>query len=278
MGKRIVGGDHKVAFRKLVEQNARRYRSHEVFRDFCEMSAITLSNAVDFHQFEKREARYLQIAKRYEREELLRFSEMLAHVVEELEAGFSDVLGSLFMQLELGDHWKGQFFTPYEVSLLMASMLMGDVQAEVERKGFLLMNEPAIGAGAMVIAAADAMHKQGVNYQQHLHVTGIDLDETACHMAYIQLSLLHVPAIIVHGNSLCLSGHTYGHWVTPAHVMGCWDLKLARRSQREEGAEPGEPSVVMATPKPKPTPEPAAIRKAVIEKRVQQATQLSLFD
>lgn len=275
---RIIGSDHKREFGKLIELNARRHRKHEVFRDFCEMSAIALSNAVDLFQREKREARYMQIVQRYERDEVLRFSEMLAHVVEDLEAGFSDVLGSLFMQLELGDHWKGQFFTPYEVSYLMSSIVMGDVRAEVEKKGFLLLNEPAIGGGAMMIAAADSMLKQGVNYQQHLHVTGIDLDETACHMAYIQLSLLHIPAIIIHGNALWPSEQTYGHWVTPAHVMGRWDAKLEKRRQRDNDAEPVELITVAEAPKTAPVVEPAAARTAIVAKRVQQAAQLSLFD
>lgn len=47
------------------------------------------------------------------------------------------------------------------------------------------------------------MLSQGVNYQQ-THVTAVGVDIRAVHMAYLQLSLLHVPAIIIHGNSLSL--------------------------------------------------------------------------
>src|SRR5579863_8704513 len=51
------------------------------------------------------------------------------------------------------------------------------------------------------------------HYQKHLHVTAVDVDPKCVHMTYLQLSLLHVPAIVVHGNSLSLE--EFGHWYTP---------------------------------------------------------------
>jgi hypothetical protein len=42
----------------------------------------------------------------------------------------------------------------------------------------------------------------------------------------VQLSLLHIPAIIIHGNALTLE--QWGVWLTPAHVLGFWDAKLTR--------------------------------------------------
>jgi hypothetical protein len=48
-------------------------------------------------------------------------------------------------------------------------------------------------------------------------------------MCYLQLALLHIPAIVVHGNALSME--VWGHWFTPAHVLGGWNRKLrARRS------------------------------------------------
>jgi len=52
---------------------------------------------------------------------------------------------------------------------------------------------------------------------------------TAVHMAYIQLSLLHIPALVVHGNSL--SAETWSAWMTPAHVLGLWDIQLRRQEE-----------------------------------------------
>ncbi len=38
-------------------------------------------------------------------------AQLLAHVVNGLQNGFCDFLGNVFMQLELGDKYRGQFFT-----------------------------------------------------------------------------------------------------------------------------------------------------------------------
>jgi hypothetical protein len=77
--------------------------------------------------------------------------------------------------------------------------------------------EPAVG-GAMVIACAQALQDMGINYQQHMHVTAVDVDERVAHMAYVQFSLLHIPAIVVVGNSLSLD--VRGVWYTPAQHPG----------------------------------------------------------
>ena len=61
-------------------------------------------------------------------------------------------------------------------------------------------------------------------------MTAIDLDLLAVHMAYVQCTLLYIPAIIVHGDTL--RAKTSGVWRTFAHVMGLWDAKLARDTRR----------------------------------------------
>lgn len=159
------------------------------------------------------------------------------------------MLGQVFTALELGNKWKGQFFTPDCVCRMMAAMNLGDdARALIERRGFIRAMEPAVGGGAMVIALARELLAQGINYQQHLHVTAVDVDIRAVHMAYVQLSLLHVPAVIVHGNTLALE--EYGHWYTPAHIIGGWGFKLAR----QEASEP-----VAIAPASLPLPRTAAV-------------------
>lgn len=269
----MVGrGAHCKELAALLRDNARHHRLHGVFSDFCEMAALSISNAVDKRQFDKREARYMQIVARYEPEEIGRFPRMLAVLVDWLECGFADCLGELFMALELGDHWKGQFFTPYSVSSLMAGITLGDVRPQIERQGFVTISEPACGAGAMVIACADVIHAQSVNYQQAMHVTAVDVDATAVHMAYLQFSLLHIPAIVVHGNSLSLA--EWAHWVTPAHVLGGWDRRLRLAREASQAFEVPE----LTRPAAEPTPAVLAlpeIRATVVAQR--ERDQLSLF-
>ena len=219
--------DHHRAFTKLFQENCHRHRPHAVFSDFCEMAAIAVSNAVDLSQRQAREERYLQIAKSYDRTELERFAQMLGCVTLALEDGMHDCLGKLFMALEMSNHWKGQYFTPWELCGLMARVTLTDTREQIQARGYITVSEPAAGAGAMVIAVADALREQGFNYQKCMHVTAVDVDPTAAHMCYLQLSLLHVPAIVVVGNSLTLEERS--HWYTPAHVLGGWSRKLRDR-------------------------------------------------
>ncbi|WP_157003257.1 hypothetical protein [Ralstonia sp. A12] len=50
------------------------------------------------------------------------------------------------------------------------------------------------------------------------------------------MALLRVPAIVIHGNALA-PDTVWGHWVTPAHVMGLWDVRLRRRDREEAERE-----------------------------------------
>ena len=50
-------------------------------------------------------------------------------------------------------------------------------------------------------------------------------------MTYVQLSLLHVPATVVHGNALSME--VWGTWYTPAHILGGWTFKLRRRLEAD---------------------------------------------
>lgn len=123
----------------------------------------------------------------------------------------------------------------------------GYLESKIEERGFVTTQEPAVGSGAMVIALAEAMHDAGINYQQHLHVTAIDVDPKCVHMAYVQFSLLHIPAVIIHGNTLSLT--EYEHWYTPAHILGGWNWKLRQRS-----AENAVPEVLAPPPPSVPVP------------------------
>lgn len=214
--------------KKLLEANcgSGRRRATDVFQDFCELCAIAIRNSVDPSGFDGREERYLSIAATYTPGEMDRFAAALAHLARELEAGLSDVLGRLYMSLDLGNHHLGQYFTPYEVSQLIARMTTGDLVERLREQEFVTVSEPTCGSGGMVVATAEALRDAGVDYQNVLHVTAQDIDITAVHMTYIQLALLHVPAVVVHGNTLALEQRDV--WPTPAHVSGGWHTRLRK--------------------------------------------------
>lgn len=256
--------DHQKELVKLLGFLAYRHGAWQAFVDFAEAAAISISNAVDLPQREKREERYMQLIKRYQPDELAKFPQMLAELTLALEDELTDVLGCSFHDLELHNKWAGQFFSPYPLCRMMAEMILGDeesLRARIAECGFVTAQEPASGSGAMVIALAQEMREMGVNYQQHLHVTAVDVDLKCVHMAYLQFSLLHIPAVVVHGNSLSLE--EFGRWYTPAHIMGGWDWKL--RSHFEAVHE------IQGIPE---TGQPA---RPASRDREPPATQLTLF-
>jgi len=102
-----------------------------------------------------------------------------------------------------------------------------DLEARIAERGFVTAQEPTSGSGAMVVALAHEMRELGINYQRHLHVTAVDVDPKCVHMSYLQFSLLHIPAVVIHGNSLSLEN--FGRWYTPAHILGGWTWTLRRQ-------------------------------------------------
>ena len=121
---------------------------------------------------------------------------MAAMLAETIESSPGDILGNLFMLSGWGNKNTGQFFTPYSVSLAVAR------SQSYENNKIVKMNEPAAGAGGMIIAVAQAMKENGINYQKQLRVIAQDLDLTAFYMCYTQLSLMGIDAKCVQGDTL----------------------------------------------------------------------------
>jgi hypothetical protein len=55
-GNSASGAAHRKALIKLIQQTGYRHSTWDVFSDFCEMSAISISNAVDRASYDQREA------------------------------------------------------------------------------------------------------------------------------------------------------------------------------------------------------------------------------
>ncbi len=220
--------NHRQELLKLMKQASYEHTVYDVFRDFCELSAIAISNAVDWPQRDEREKTYLERIKRYDAATVALFPKMLGCVVDELEVGMADVLGSVYMELEISNKHTGQFFTPYSLCKTIAAMQIDDtLKAQVAERGFITVNEPACGGGAMVIAFAEEIRLAGMNPKTQMHVVAQDVDPRSAHMTYIQLALLHIPAVVLVGNTLTLE--VSSEWFTPAHIMGGWSRKLRAR-------------------------------------------------
>ncbi|WP_436883071.1 N-6 DNA methylase [Enterobacter asburiae] len=211
-------------FIRLFRDTARYHHRHEVFRDFTALGALAVQNA--FLRCPALEKEYLAIAGRYQPEDMQRMSQLLGGLVCALDCRPGDFLGEIFMDLEMGSANMGQFFTPFSLSQLMARITVQDVARQLEQKPFITLDEPAAGAGSMVIAFAQSLAEQGINPQQQLFVRCTDIDATAAQMCYLQLSYLGIPAEVITGNSLTLEARRV--FRTPFWYLGGWEQRLNR--------------------------------------------------
>ena len=208
---------------RLIELIGRKHGSWKVFEDFLAMSSIAVSNSLDWIHCEEREQQYLSIVKRYTKEELNLFPEMLALLVNELELYAElpqDLLGPMFHELELHNKYKGQFFTPVSVCEAMGMMTLGNCDQKLTDKGFLTVGEPATGSGAMVLGFAKAMKQNGYDFHRHLVVTATDIDLKCVYMCYLQLSLYGIPAVVIHGDTIQMK--EWSRWYTPVYLLDGW--------------------------------------------------------
>jgi len=224
---------------------ARHRHRYEVFRDFVTLSALSVQNSMrEFmpaDRYQALESEYMAIVKRYDKEQAIEFAHLLGSLVCLLEPEPRDILGQLYMELELGNTNTGQFFTPPEISELMARVTYGDELKNIT-KPFITLCEPACGAGGMVLAFVKVMLSHGHNPASRVWVQAQDIDRTASLMCYLQMSLWHIPGVVVVGNTLAMEVRET--FYTPAHYLGMWGYRLQRRT--EEHAEDPPPALVQA--------------------------------
>ena len=174
-----------------------------VFKDF--LTLCTCSFAQTIYRSDELEQRYLQTVKQYTKEQAEEFSELLAFLVMALEEKYQDFLGEVFMRLNLGNSAIGQYETPYTVSKFMAEINFSEHEiSQIANNHLITLSEPCCGSGGMIIAFAETMKEHNFNYQKHLYVEAIDIDEMSFMMAYIQLTLLGIPAKVIQGDTLTL--------------------------------------------------------------------------
>lgn len=277
-------GDAKKEIVKGIQGMAYRHQAWQVFSDWVEMMAVSLSNACDWAHAKEREQRYLEMVKRYSKDEIDELCRMFGFLVEALEeevqnSGPADILGEVYHALELHNKWKGQFFTPAHVCEFMGKVCNAD--DIIREKGYCTVCEPCVGSGAMVLGLAKGLKEDGLNYCKQMVVTATDVDLKCVHMAYVQFSLCGIPAVVIHGNTLTLE--EWSRWYTPVYLMDGWlwrqscgnlDKRYADDEALKQIQEPMYGAIREAIAL---TAEPEAIPKKEPEYKVTKTGQLSLF-
>lgn len=211
----------------------------QVWADVISVIACSLSNATDrtAGRYEQREKEYEQCVKRIGSVEAV--AKLLAIVTMALERNpEQDFLGKLYMGLDLGNHWKGQFFTPYSICECMAKITAGTEQQEsLGKQGYISVCDPACGAGATLIASANIFRRRKINYQTQVLFVAQDIDRVTGLMCYIQLSLLGCPGYVVIADSLTnpvagtslipIEKEGQEFWYTPFFFSAIWQQRRA---------------------------------------------------
>ncbi|TAK93479.1 MAG: SAM-dependent DNA methyltransferase [Verrucomicrobia bacterium] len=234
-------------FRKILDRISHRHDTRRVFDGFTRLAACALAA-------QTREAEYLDEAKRWEKPDLELFAEALGALVSEMESRpFEDLIGGYYMEFALshkGQQWNGEFHTPKNICDMMARMLF-DLES-LPTEGPITVCEPACGSGAMILAVGEACPPE---LRRRLRVTAIDINRSACDMAFINTTLWGIPTRVIHGNSLPLE--FWAAW-SNIHYIAPW-LPLALRIKTPEAAEQGEP--------PKPA-EREQIKPALVQQEL----------
>lgn len=262
---------------------------YTVLRDFFELSAISIRNAVDFgRERDTYEMRYKAIAEKYRKEYLDIIASAFAMLGSQIlkaangDIPFADWAGEIYMDSGTSNGRAGQFFTPYHVSHLMAECSLGreEVLGRIGKDpdDVITIYEPTCGAGGLIVASIDVLKGHGVNYAWNVFVDCGDIDARCVHMTYVTLSLLGVPAVVRLGDALMMKYHEA--WFTPAYLMA-WPhfrsrigqhrypyeptVKAPSRAQSEAAADAGNPKAADLPGKPENKP------------RIEKNGQLCLF-
>lgn len=214
----MIGAETKLI--DTINALSGRYSGYEIFSDWVKMAALSFANSClppNSKLWQEREQDYLDTARKYSHDELVKFCEMLGLLCDGMEEDIRDILGEVYMKAGLGSSITGQFFTPFNISHLCAQL--GIDLDEIDRDSMdpIMINEPSCGGGGMIIAAVRVLHDAGIDVQCRLRVVAQDLDWKGVYMTYLQLSILGIRAKVVQGDTL---GSPYDPGRTdPAHVL-----------------------------------------------------------
>jgi hypothetical protein len=266
--------EHRKQFIKAFERLAHHRERHDVLADFLELAvcAIRKTTLPQGPAADALEGQYMAVVKRNTPEDVRAMPQLLGITALAVQEGGCDFLGQVVVDLELLNGHMGQFFTPYDVSRMIAEMTLQDAGELIAEKGFIALAEPASGAGGMIIAAADVIARQGFDVASQIYVDATDVSPMCFKMTYLQAALRGIPATVRRANSLSLE--MFDHAVTPAFLpfyqthraaFDAWQRGPQETAQDRPAAQ--DEARHRPSPERRPPVQPTAYRG-----------QLSLFD
>lgn len=208
-----------------------KYSAYDIFSDWIHMLAIAYSQVVNFK--ENREKEYFEISKKYTNQQLEKFGELGAMLTDSYQFGeneirYHDVLGEIYMTMDIGNKNTGQFFSPYNISQIMAN-----IAKPLEHKRVIKIYEPTVGSGGNIIAVCQKLKEMGINYQTQVKVITQDLDFKAVYMSYVQFAILGIPAVVFQGDALDGKYNSDNAFMTPMLKINWNKLNMKNNSNED---------------------------------------------
>ena len=145
-----------------------------------------------------------------------------------------------------------------------------DIEQEIKANGFVSVNDPACGAGALLVAVANTAAEEikQFNWQNHILFVAQDIDAVTAKMCYIQLSLLGCAGYVKIGDTMAnpitanealyeMTKEDSCYWYTPMYFNDVWNwrrmfhmfdktmqknITITNNDEKEKTAQPVENS------------------------------------
>ncbi len=219
-----IGQEHRQELANLIKKASYGNAFWQIWDDLMYFGAAMFSQKVQWVQ--AREDEYLRRFNSYGKETQDLFPLMIGEtVLAYKQEGFTDVLGAIYMELNLSNHWKGQFFTPDSLCRMNAKMVFGNAAEEINSQGYFTVSDPCCGSGAMLIAYAGECQSRGVEYSNGILFVAQDVDPVVARMCYVSMSLLGMAGCVIIGNSLLMDKENFDYWFTPAYFLSGFNLR-----------------------------------------------------
>lgn len=188
------------------------YNLPEVFRNWV---------AIMFYAFQHDDPHYFEVMDKYKKdgefnkEVADHFAKALSLLMQYMHLTNNEALGELFMNYA-SDEGKSQFFTPHNVSEMMAKMMIDcNKKVAVEEDRPLIIADPTCGAGVMLVSAAKELDFDQANKAL---LVGSDIDITCVQTTALNMMFFNMNGLIIWGNPL--SSEVYDAWTTVRTFLG----------------------------------------------------------
>lgn len=178
---------------KIIEELDHLTHSHynhsTVFNDWIDIMLYAL---------QRDDEQYMHIVNKYKTydlkdiREIGNFCNAFALLMLEMKHTNDDILGQVYMQWNINNKQRGQFFTPSHIASMMACI--------VSPKGKVL--DPCCGSGVMLVEAIKSMKPETIEQSVFF---GQDSDLTCVKMCALNLLFFNVDGYVIWGDSLAMT-------------------------------------------------------------------------